>query len=497
MNLNIVTPSPSVNAFNLFGEESEKEKNIETQSSSSFSSIPSRTTSNTSIPYRTNYEPSSCRTHHYFFSVRKSDSMFEKVISRQKTAVEIFLDVHTNTITFTTRHTTSNTLPETYSCAHVYADSISRGSSVTLKIYTASKTVEVCVIKKITFEKENEKNLFLNVLQKTRRSCIASQQFENVKELPVNSPGNTVTTSMNTPHVNLVEQEKMIMQIAEVIQLILLQGQEEPVPGILFITNQRIAFRPYETKWAFGTFNVPKAAVEVVDVTSNGRIVLLKTKDFRSDITMDFQDARLLKSGGTIESLSEEEESGNDTDLVLSETQFQNITQCMQPPVSFKALFCLQTKTPSALVPDECNGWKIYCPRQEYERCGFLQQKDAEWRLVQNTNYALCPSYPKTFLVPAHISQNQLVESASFRSKSRLPVAVWQHPEYHSVLARSSQPRTGMGGHKNEADQTLLQVFRNATQRNSDSGIPVPFYIIDCRKPMATQGNKLKGKGKI
>jgi len=49
------------------------------------------------------------------------------------------------------------------------------------------------------------------------------------------------------------------------------------------------------------------------------------------------------------------------------------------------------------------------------------------WRISHvNSEFKLCPSYPRLFLVPSSISDDVLQNVASFRSSRRIPVVVWR-----------------------------------------------------------------------
>lgn len=77
------------------------------------------------------------------------------------------------------------------------------------------------------------------------------------------------------------------------------------------------------------------------------------------------------------------------------------------------------------------NGWNIYDPMKEYERMGAFKQ--GKWRFTTvNKDYALCPSYPSTFVVPEAISDNVLNYAAKYRSKNRIPALSYYH-EFNSV----------------------------------------------------------------
>ena len=61
-----------------------------------------------------------------------------------------------------------------------------------------------------------------------------------------------------------------------------------------------------------------------------------------------------------------------------------------------------------------------------------FQRQGAEvsggWRRCElNSEYALCASYPRALLVPAHASDDMVRASAAFRSKARLPALTYYH----------------------------------------------------------------------
>ena len=58
------------------------------------------------------------------------------------------------------------------------------------------------------------------------------------------------------------------------------------------------------------------------------------------------------------------------------------------------------------------------------------------------------------------MSDEMLREVAEFRSKRRIPVAVWKHAIGGNVLARSSQPNVGIVGNSSKADQVRGRLLR-------------------------------------
>ncbi|KAL0591411.1 hypothetical protein ABG067_001442 [Albugo candida] len=158
------------------------------------------------------------------------------------------------------------------------------------------------------------------------------------------------------------------------------------------------------------------------------------------------------------------------------------------------------------------DGWSIYLPVAEYQRLRFLDRipttdsksdlskktiiSQTGWRLVRNANFRLSPTYPQLLVVPSELSEEELIQSAKFRSRARLPVVIWKHPSHNCVLVRSSQPNYGMVGNRSEADRKLLKFCRDSANATI-SGASPPLNIIDARKPIATKGNRLRGKGSL
>ena len=66
-----------------------------------------------------------------------------------------------------------------------------------------------------------------------------------------------------------------------------------------------------------------------------------------------------------------------------------------------------------------------------------------EWRVCTgNEKYAICPSYPKYFVVPQALSDEDVNTLAKFHKKKRLPLICWRHPLTKCFLLRSALPKT-------------------------------------------------------
>ena len=114
----------------------------------------------------------------------------------------------------------------------------------------------------------------------------------------------------------------------------------------------------------------------------------------------------------------------------------------------------------------------------------------SEWRVTRaNEAYALCASYPSLLVVPAAVTDAQVAGAAKFRSKGRLPVLTWRHPN-GAALCRSSQPLTGISERRSAADEALVGAIA-ATGPVAGQ----PPLIIDARSRIAASGNQVLGKG--
>ncbi len=117
------------------------------------------------------------------------------------------------------------------------------------------------------------------------------------------------------------------------------------------------------------------------------------------------------------------------------------------------------------------------------------------WRLWKD-DYTLVQSYPSAFLVPSELSDEEVAHAAHYRSAHRMPAVTWGAPN-GAVLARSSQPMSGITHSRSLADKLLLNILRTKGSLHSEQEQerPSKFYIIDCRSKLAANANAALGKG--
>ncbi|XP_073743974.1 myotubularin isoform X5 [Callorhinus ursinus] len=133
------------------------------------------------------------------------------------------------------------------------------------------------------------------------------------------------------------------------------------------------------------------------------------------------------------------------------------------------------------------DGWTVYNPVEEYRRQGLPNH---HWRITFiNKCYELCDTYPALLVVPYRASDDDLRRVATFRSRNRIPVLSWIHPENKTVIVRCSQPLVGMSGKRNKDDEKYLDVIRETNRQISK------LTIYDARPNVNAVANKATGGG--
>ncbi|GCB64414.1 hypothetical protein scyTo_0009808 [Scyliorhinus torazame] len=133
------------------------------------------------------------------------------------------------------------------------------------------------------------------------------------------------------------------------------------------------------------------------------------------------------------------------------------------------------------------DGWKVYDPIAEYKRMGLPNES---WKLSKiNDNYELCDTYPAILVVPVNVPEDELKKVAAFRSRNRIPVISWIHPESQATITRCSQPLVGMSGKRSKDDEKYLQIIMDSNAQSHK------IFIFDARPSVNAVANKAKGGG--
>ncbi|XP_077141346.1 myotubularin isoform X1 [Ranitomeya variabilis] len=237
-----------------------------------------------------------------------------------------------------------------------------------------------------------------------------------------------------------------------------------PVKGRLYVTNYKLYFKGEETEPAI-VFEVPLGVIARIEkmggATSRGE------NSYGLDITC--KDMRNLRFA-----LKQETHSRKQI--------FEDLTKHAFPLSHGSQLF--------AFVSEErfpMNGWDLYDPVKEFYRQGLPNDN---WRLTfMNQKYEFCDTYPPLLIVPFNATDDDLRKVAAFRSRNRIPVLSWIHPENQSVITRCSQPLVGMSGKRNKDDERYLEIIKDANNQTSK------LTIYDARPNVNAVANKATGGG--
>ena len=112
------------------------------------------------------------------------------------------------------------------------------------------------------------------------------------------------------------------------------------------------------------------------------------------------------------------------------------------------------------------------------------------WKISKiNDTYSICDSYPAVWAVPAAATDEDLQASAAFRSRGRLPVLSWIHPESQATITRCAQPLVGVGGKRSREDERYVQLIMDANAQSHK------LFIMDARPMPNAVANTAKGGG--
>ena len=98
-----------------------------------------------------------------------------------------------------------------------------------------------------------------------------------------------------------------------------------------------------------------------------------------------------------------------------------------------------------------------------------------------NADFSICSSYPAAFVVPSRITDKTLKLCGAFRSEGRIPILSWGNSADAGSIWRCSQPKVGLGGNQNAADEAVLKCIGEAANGSqpgaSSSTIYPPEYL--------------------
>ena len=141
------------------------------------------------------------------------------------------------------------------------------------------------------------------------------------------------------------------------------------------------------------------------------------------------------------------------------------------------------------------NGWNIYDPQMEFSRQGVTEDNDLGLRYCDiNKNFSICTTYPEFLIEPKDMTDEELKQSSSYRTKGRLPIFSYYYNGNREKnlkgtpsIWRSAQNKRGIIGNKTSASDIKLL--------NTISKLGGKLYIYDCRPKLNALVNRVNGGG--
>ncbi|RWS24072.1 myotubularin-related protein 2-like protein, partial [Leptotrombidium deliense] len=237
-----------------------------------------------------------------------------------------------------------------------------------------------------------------------------------------------------------------------------------PVSGSLYVTNYKLYFRSNDTEMGL-SIEVPLCTVNRIEkvggATSKG--------ENSYGIELFCKDMRNLR-------FAHKQENHSRRDV------FEKLTQYAFPLSNKLPLFAFEYQEKYAV-----NGWNVYEPIAEYKRMGLPTES---WKITKiNENYEVCDTYPQVLVVPSAATDDELKSTANFRSRGRIPVLSWLHPETQASITRCSQPLVGVSGKRSRDDERYIQTIMDANAQSHK------IYIMDARPNTNAVANKARGGG--
>ncbi|MDP2437146.1 MAG: myotubularin family protein [archaeon] len=265
-----------------------------------------------------------------------------------------------------------------------------------------------------------------------------------------------------------------ILRKVEGVTFLQVPGRRPTVLGDLFITNMHVAFAPYKKGFpkSYGIFTkIPLFTIAKIEKIGSSKAPGVSRSTGYTPIDVLCKDFRQVRIG-----FDRAQHSRSEICTALNETVF---------PSSFLNTSAFDFKV--QLLPGSFNGWEAYIPEFEQQRVCIPQSL---WRITTaNAGYELCDTYPNKIIVPEEITDQQLADAAKFRSKGRIPILSYYHPNT-ATITRCSQPMPGLTGAASPADQALLESIRKTNKTNSTL-----LFIYDCRPKANAMGQQAMGNG--
>eukprot|EP01038_Epipyxis_sp_PR26KG_P008525 gene8525-11523_t len=330
-----------------------------------------------------------------------------------------------------------------------------------------------------------------------------------------NNNNNSISISSNDdiPFRYLTGEHK-VMNLPDSFLLI---NQTSHIPGIIFMTNYRLAFVPiakanelksiyHNNPSMYSWLITPLSSIDRIEKEkrpkeynqNNGVSIIISCKDFRQ---LRFT-VRSKGSSGSNTSSATEYEIEKALGLMAAYVFPNNMKYLFAFSHSFSVEEELITGNDggNGITQPSMSVIKSISPKYdsmlEFSRMGALDS--SSWRITNaNSDYKLCQTYPKLLLVPKQLSDDELFVISTFRSGHRLPILCWVCRHTNASMWRSSQPKAGVSGSCLQ-DEKMLDLIANSCLQsnriNNSSSTPC-LFIVDLRSRTSAMANRAAGAG--
>jgi Myotubularin-like phosphatase domain/SH3 domain len=237
--------------------------------------------------------------------------------------------------------------------------------------------------------------------------------------------------------------------------------------------------------------DTPAISVPLMDIRKLGKDKQEKRSEF---ISISCKDSRQISVR-----LTKKKKHGRKTLLALIE---EHLPKTQTATFAFELFRALRLADPTPPF----NGWRLYSVKRDLARiCGSAlavpgaaidEDLPPGWRIsAANSNFQLCPTYPRWIGVPQSITDEVLERDATYRSMHRIPALSWRHPKTGAALCRCAQPRSGLRGLPNPDDEAVVAAIRTAQLLPSEDKDAAKLVIVDSRPKKNAQAQSVAGGG--
>ncbi|CAH8527695.1 unnamed protein product [Heterobilharzia americana] len=252
--------------------------------------------------------------------------------------------------------------------------------------------------------------------------------------------------------------------------------------GILTVTNYRLMFstKSPQSSWSIPTTLVWKAeAFEMIHIKIITKIGISVTWSFMDEIACDAGYNHIMSLIDV----------PKDIDSLFA-CKFRSSLEANIPSHPFLLSACELLQINDV---DSALDTALVC--FEFRRMNF----DEAWKITDiNNEFRICSTYPRHHIVPRSISDNDIINMASFRSHNRFLTVVWRSQVTGAVLLRCAQPCVGLMCSRNEYDEKFLRTVLSCCPKkpvanpNKDTH---RLMIVDARSRSSAQFNRIRGGG--